>query len=77
MLAGLVNAAGPYGWHGESPDLGARVTAGMGLHRWGGMPQNIGGAAVGAPARRRVRAEARPAHADNRSSPRRKNGSRC
>ena len=47
MLAGLVNAAGPYGWHGESPDLGARVTAGMGLHRWGGMPQNVGGAAVG------------------------------
>ncbi len=47
MLAGLVNAAGPYGWHGESPDLGARVVAGMGLHRWGGMPQNIGGAAVG------------------------------
>ncbi|MDC3952400.1 c-type cytochrome [Polyangium jinanense] len=47
MLAGLVNAAGPYGWHGESPDLGARITAGMGLHRWGGMPQNIGGAAVG------------------------------
>jgi mono/diheme cytochrome c family protein len=47
MLAGLVGAAGPYGWHGESPDLGARLRAGMGLHRWGGMPQNIGGAALG------------------------------
>lgn len=47
MLAGNVKAAGPYGWHGESADLGARLTAAMGLHRWGGMPQNIGGAAVG------------------------------
>ncbi|MDC0739712.1 cytochrome c peroxidase [Polyangium mundeleinium] len=47
MLAGVVSAAGPYGWHGENADLGARVTAGMSLHRWGGMPQNIGGAAVG------------------------------
>ncbi|HRI62862.1 MAG TPA: cytochrome c peroxidase [Polyangium sp.] len=47
MLAGMVGAAGPYGWHGESPDLGARLAAGMGLHRWGGMPQNIGGAGLG------------------------------
>lgn len=47
MLAGMVGARGPYGWHGESPDLAARVSAGMGLHRWGGMPQNIGGAGLG------------------------------
>ena len=47
MLAGMVSAAGPYGWHGESPDLGSRLAAGMGLHRWGGMPQNIGGAGLG------------------------------
>jgi len=47
MLAGMVGAAGPYGWHGESPDLGSRLAAGMGLHRWGGMPQNIGGAGLG------------------------------
>lgn len=47
MLAGMVGAGGPYGWHGESPDLGSRLAAGMGLHRWGGMPQNIGGANLG------------------------------
>jgi len=47
MLAGVVSAAGPYGWHGESPDIGARITASMGLHRWGRMPQNIGGSALG------------------------------
>ncbi len=47
MLAGLVGAQGPYGWHGESPDLASRLAAGMGLHRWGGMPQNIGGAGLG------------------------------
>jgi len=47
MLSGNVSAAGPFGWHGESPDLAARLSAGMGLHRWGGMPQNIGGAAAG------------------------------
>jgi cytochrome c peroxidase/DNA-binding beta-propeller fold protein YncE len=38
MLAGMVAAAGPYGWHGESPDLPSRLNAGFGLHRWGGMP---------------------------------------
>lgn len=47
MLAGMLSAGGPYGWHGESPDLGSRLAAGMGLHRWGGMPQNIGGAGLG------------------------------
>jgi cytochrome c peroxidase len=47
LLAGMLGAAGPYGWHGESPDLGSRLNAGMGLHRWGGMPQNIGGAGLG------------------------------
>lgn len=38
MLAGNVGAAGPYGWHGESPTLPARLVAGFGLHRWGGQP---------------------------------------
>jgi cytochrome c peroxidase/DNA-binding beta-propeller fold protein YncE len=40
MLAGRVNATGPYGWHGESPDLPSRLDAGFGLHRWGGMPKH-------------------------------------
>jgi cytochrome c peroxidase len=40
MLAGRVMAAGPYGWHGESPDLPARLVAGFGLHRWGGIPKH-------------------------------------
>lgn len=35
ILAGRVKAKGPYGWHGESPDLAARIIAGFGLHRWG------------------------------------------
>jgi len=35
MLAGRVNASGPYGWHGESPDLVGRLRAGFDLHRWG------------------------------------------
>ncbi|HVY46904.1 MAG TPA: hypothetical protein VHB21_13545, partial [Minicystis sp.] len=34
MLAGRVDAPGPYGWHGESPDLLARIVAGFDLHRW-------------------------------------------
>jgi hypothetical protein len=34
MLAGRVSAPGPYGWHGESTDLPARVAAGFRLHRW-------------------------------------------
>ncbi len=34
MLAGRVNAQGPYGWNGESKDLPARLVAGFGLHRW-------------------------------------------
>lgn len=40
MLAGLVDAPGPYGWHGESVDLPARLVGGFGLHRWGGMPKH-------------------------------------
>ncbi|MBL9026936.1 MAG: hypothetical protein JNL21_32370 [Myxococcales bacterium] len=40
MLAGMVAAAGPYGWHGESADLPSRLNAGFGLHRWGGMPEH-------------------------------------
>lgn len=34
MIAGRVDAAGPYGWHAESPDLSKRITAGFSLHRW-------------------------------------------
>ena len=34
MLAGRVAAPGPYGWHGESEDLGTRLMDGFGLHRW-------------------------------------------
>ncbi|MBK9259379.1 MAG: hypothetical protein IPM54_06030 [Polyangiaceae bacterium] len=34
MLAGRVSAKGPYGWHGESEDLTARIVGGFGLHRW-------------------------------------------
>ena len=37
MLAGRVAASGPYGWHGESRDLVARLEAGFRLHRWGGL----------------------------------------
>ena len=37
MLAGRVDANGPYGWHGESEDLVSRIKAGFGLHR------NMGG----------------------------------
>jgi hypothetical protein len=40
ILAGRVSAAGPYGWHAESPDLAARMKAGFGLHRWGGVPKH-------------------------------------
>lgn len=43
MLAGRVAAAGPYGWHAESPDLASRLVAGFGLHRWRtapGTPEN-------------------------------------
>jgi cytochrome c peroxidase len=40
MLAGRVNAPGPYGWVGESPDLVARLRASFGLHRWGGVPKH-------------------------------------
>ncbi len=40
MLAGRVSANGPYGWRGESATIAERITAGMGLHRWGGIPQH-------------------------------------
>jgi cytochrome c peroxidase len=42
MLAGMVEATGPYGWRGESADLPTRLGAGFGLHRWGGMPAHQG-----------------------------------
>lgn len=35
MLAGRVNALGPYGWHAESATLVDRIKAGFGLHRSG------------------------------------------
>jgi cytochrome c peroxidase len=34
MLAGRVKAKGPYGWHGESETLEARIMASFKLHRW-------------------------------------------
>jgi len=34
MLAGRVDAPGPYGWRAESPTLVARIVAGFALHRW-------------------------------------------
>lgn len=34
MIAGRVDAPGPYGWHGESADLTKRIAAGFILHRW-------------------------------------------
>jgi DNA-binding beta-propeller fold protein YncE len=39
MLAGRVHAPGPYGWHGESPTVTARVLVGFDLHRWGAAPE--------------------------------------
>jgi len=39
MLAGRVNARGPFGWHAESPSLVDREIKGFGLHRWGGVPE--------------------------------------
>jgi cytochrome c peroxidase len=39
MLAGRVNAAGPYGWHAESPTIEERETKGFSLHRWGAVPE--------------------------------------
>ena len=40
MLAGRVSDHGPYGWRAESNDLPARMIAGFGLHRWGGVPKH-------------------------------------
>ena len=34
MLAGRVDAPGPYGWHGEAATLRDRLAEGFGLHRW-------------------------------------------
>ncbi len=36
MLAGRVDAKGPYGWEGEDVDLAARLRSGFALHRFGG-----------------------------------------
>jgi cytochrome c peroxidase len=33
MIAGRVQGGGPFGWHGESDTLEARIRAGFGLHR--------------------------------------------
>jgi mono/diheme cytochrome c family protein len=45
MLAGRVNADGPYGWHAESPNIVDREARGFGLHRWGAVPERDAGAA--------------------------------
>jgi DNA-binding beta-propeller fold protein YncE len=37
MLAGRVNATGPYGWHAQSPTLLERLAEGFGRHRWSGI----------------------------------------
>lgn len=42
MLAGRVAARGPYGWHGESEDLVARIKASLRLHRWGTVDSQYG-----------------------------------
>jgi cytochrome c peroxidase len=43
MLAGrILSLKGPYGWHGESPDLVARLVAGFDLHRWGRPDHGLG-----------------------------------
>ncbi|MGC4089000.1 MAG: c-type cytochrome [Polyangiaceae bacterium] len=39
MLAGRVNAEGPYGWHAESPTITDREVNGFTLHRWGAVPE--------------------------------------
>ena len=36
MLAGRVNARGPYGWHAQSATLDERLAEGFGRHRWFG-----------------------------------------
>ncbi len=36
MLAGRVDARGPYGWHGESSTLEKRIEASFAMHRWFG-----------------------------------------
>jgi mono/diheme cytochrome c family protein len=38
LLADRLGGGGPFGWRGESKDLDARLKAGFGLHRWGGIP---------------------------------------
>jgi DNA-binding beta-propeller fold protein YncE len=37
MLAGRVDAEGPYGWHAESKTLEDRLRGGLNIHRWDGM----------------------------------------
>jgi DNA-binding beta-propeller fold protein YncE/mono/diheme cytochrome c family protein len=43
IIAGRVNAVGPYGWHGESATLEDRLIGGFGLHRWEEGSDNLGG----------------------------------
>jgi cytochrome c peroxidase len=40
MLVGRVAAAGPYGWHAESPTIEDRIERSFGLHRWGALPKH-------------------------------------
>jgi DNA-binding beta-propeller fold protein YncE/mono/diheme cytochrome c family protein len=41
MLAGRVEAAGPYGWHAQNRDLADRAMDGMKLHRWDGGTDDV------------------------------------
>src|SRR6185369_1472598 len=38
MLAGRVDAQGPYGWRADGPTLAARIRTGFSLHRWQASP---------------------------------------
>jgi DNA-binding beta-propeller fold protein YncE len=40
MLAGRVNASGPYGWHAQNPTLLDRLAEGFSRHRWWGPDPN-------------------------------------
>jgi cytochrome c peroxidase len=40
MLAGRLDAPGPYGWQGESKDLESRLRVGFAMHQWAGTKSN-------------------------------------
>lgn len=43
MLAGRVNADGPYGWHAQNANLVERLKEGFSLHRWSGTYRRVEG----------------------------------